>query len=73
MLQISTVVEDDNVVLTWAETGGPPLETVPSLTGFGSKMIERSLTKGLAGSITYDWQPTGLVARLTMGKDRLAL
>ena len=54
VLQISTVVEDDNVVLTWAETGGPPLETVPSLTGFGSKMIERSLTKGLAGSITYD-------------------
>jgi len=73
VLNISSADSEDSILLTWAETGGPPLTTVPSLTGFGSKMVERSLTQRLAGSIDYDWQPSGLVATLTMRKDRLAL
>lgn len=72
VLDVTSTVEGDQLVLTWAETGGPRVDITPTLTGFGSKMVERSLSQRLAGAISYDWQPTGLVAKLTMQKDRLA-
>ncbi|MEG3165351.1 HWE histidine kinase domain-containing protein [Sphingomonas sp. PB2P19] len=73
VLNVTTEVDDTCVVLTWAETGGPAIEAAPALTGFGSRMVERSVTQRLAGALHYDWQSTGLVATLTMRKDRLAL
>lgn len=72
-LDVTTTIEDDVVIVTWAETGGPEITEAPELSGFGSKMVERSLTRQLAGSLTYDWRPTGLVATLVMRKDRLAV
>jgi two-component sensor histidine kinase len=41
--------------------------------GFGSRLISRSVTGRLRGSLDYDWQTKGLVATLTVRKDRLAL
>ena len=41
------------------------------MSGFGSRMILRSVATHLAGSLTYDWQPSGLVATLIMRKDRM--
>jgi len=72
VLHVSSTEEENDLILTWAETGGPQIETKPCLTGFGSTMVERTLTQQLAGSISYDWQPSGLVATLRMRKDRLA-
>lgn len=62
---------DDDIELIWAETGGPSIEHPPELTGFGSRLINRSVTSNLGGGLTYDWQPTGLVVTLRMRKDRL--
>jgi two-component sensor histidine kinase len=72
-LDVSTTADDMTVTLVWAESGGPEIAAEPTLNGFGSRMLERSLTHQLAGSISYDWRPTGLVATLVMQKDRLAL
>jgi hypothetical protein len=41
------------------------------MEGFGSRMIQRSVASRLAGSLTYDWQTTGLVATLTMRANRM--
>jgi hypothetical protein len=41
------------------------------MAGFGSRMIQRSVASQLAGSLSYDWQATGLVATLVMRADRL--
>jgi two-component sensor histidine kinase len=71
-LDISSSTEDADLLLTWAETGGPPIHEVPVLDGFGSKMIARSLAQQFGGALSYDWRPTGLVATLRMRKDRLA-
>jgi hypothetical protein len=41
--------------------------------GYGSRLIERSVSSQFRGSLDYDWQRTGLVATLRVRKDRLAL
>jgi PAS domain S-box-containing protein len=50
------------VTLNWAERGGPPVR--PATTrGFGSSLIEMSVTRQLGGTIEYDWQEAGLRVR----------
>jgi two-component sensor histidine kinase len=71
-LDLSGRTEEDEVCLIWSETGGPPVDHEPEMAGFGSRMILRSVATQLGGSLAYDWQPTGLVATLTMRKDRMA-
>jgi len=72
MLEIKTSDEGDLVRLVWAESGGPRIEAPPTVYGFGNKMVERSLNQQFGGTLERDWKPTGLVATLTMRKDRLA-
>lgn len=49
--------------LEWRESGGPPV-TPPLRRGFGSRLIERSLSRELDGEVTLDFEPTGLVCRV---------
>jgi two-component sensor histidine kinase len=70
-LDLSGRTEEDEVHLIWSETGGPEVHHVPEMAGFGSRMILRSVASQLGGSLTYDWQESGLVATLVMRKDRM--
>jgi PAS domain S-box-containing protein len=47
------------ITLNWAERGGPPVKPTAT-TGFGSTLIEMSVTRQLGGTIEYDWRPEGL-------------
>jgi two-component sensor histidine kinase len=67
-LDISSRIEDADLTLIWAETGGPAVTKPAEMSGFGSKMISRQL----GGAINFDWQPTGLVVTLRIRKDRLS-
>lgn len=71
-LDITGKADDEIIMLTWAETGGPELAEEPTLSGFGSRMMKRNLEGQLGGSIHYDWQPTGLVAEITLKSSVLA-
>lgn len=71
-LEVSSTTDESDVLITWAETGGPPIHGVPEMHGFGSKMISRSMAQQFKGALSYDWQLTGLVVTLRMRKDRLA-
>ena len=71
-LDISSRSDEGDIVLVWAETGGPAVREPPELHGFGSKMVSRMVSRQLQGAMEYDWQPTGLVASLRVRKDRLA-
>ena len=71
-LDISSRTSDNSLYLTWAETGGPPVVGQPELTGFGSRMIARTVASQLRGELAYDWQETGLVVTIGMSEDRLA-
>ncbi len=70
-IDISCLSEDPDVVLSWAERGGPPV-VEPGNRGFGSKLITRGMSAQLGGSIVYDWSPGGVIVTLRMRKDRLA-
>jgi two-component sensor histidine kinase len=71
-LDISGATDDGYLKITWAETGGPAVEAPPQMHGFGSKMLAKSASQHLAGTIVHDWQPTGLVVTLTARLSRLA-
>lgn len=49
------------LVLTWRESGGPPVKP-PAGRGFGSRMIEKLLSRETGGSSSLEFAPDGLVA-----------
>jgi two-component sensor histidine kinase len=49
--------------LQWRESGGPPV-AMPARRGFGSRLIERSLSRELHGDVRLDFDPAGLVCHL---------
>lgn len=71
-LDVSSTADDLDLCLVWAEDGGPAISEPPDMRGFGSKLVVRSISEQLNGEMTYEWQPSGLVATLRLRKDRLA-
>jgi two-component system CheB/CheR fusion protein len=57
----STINDEPGIRLIWRETGGPPV-VKPESTGFGSYLIEQSLTHSLGGSATVTYDADGLTA-----------
>ncbi|WP_019515389.1 sensor histidine kinase [Sphingomonas sp. Mn802worker] len=55
---------EDNVVMTWRETGGPTLNGASDHVGFGTQLIEMSAVRQLGGKIERDWLPGGLAMTL---------
>lgn len=53
----------DHVHLFWDESGGPPVERLPS-RGFGSTLVTGSIGQ-LEGRLEEDWAPEGLRMRFT--------
>lgn len=50
--------------LTWAESGGPSVER-PTRSGFGSRLIERSLANELGGTAIIEYRPAGVIATIS--------
>ena len=71
-LDVSSILEGDNICVIWAETGGPAITEEPVLKGFGSRITARSVAGQLGGGLEYDWQESGLVVTIRMRQDRLA-
>jgi len=55
----------DMVKLTWSESGGTKSVSAPSLSGFGSSLIDHSITRNLRGEIDRDWAADGLQCTIT--------
>jgi two-component sensor histidine kinase len=60
-LEVTWVVEDEHLRLTWRETGGPILAGPPARKGFGSQLARLGISGQLGGTICHEWQPTGVV------------
>ncbi|MDP4024994.1 HWE histidine kinase domain-containing protein [Methylobacterium sp. NEAU 140] len=54
---------ETRLTLRWTESGGPPVQK-PTRTGFGSRLIERSLARELAGEVTLSYEPAGVVCTI---------
>lgn len=71
-LDVSCAAQNDAVMIVWTESGGPVVEAPAAAPGYGSKLVERSVTGHLRGSISYDWSKEGLVVTLKVPPQRLA-
>ncbi len=72
-LDLSSQPDGAEIVMTWLERGGPSVSPPESRAeGFGSKLVRRSVSGQLGGTIAYEWSEGGLIATLRMGRRRLA-
>ena len=60
-----------DVRIVWVERGGPALSASARQEGFGTRLIARSLSGQLAGSVEFDWSAEGLVATMRVSAGRL--
>ncbi len=71
-LDLACRQDADDVTVVWTERGGPAPAGALRRDGFGSKLVGRSMSSQLGGSIGFEWLEQGLVATLRMNKARLA-
>jgi len=71
-LDVSGKMVDGDVEVVWTEQGGPGVEPPTGPGGYGSKLVQRTMSGVLAGSIAYDWTPSGALITLRMKGDRLS-
>ncbi len=57
-------------VIEWRESGGPPVAP-PERKGFGHTVITRSLQFGSGGGAEFDFDPAGLVCRISIPSEDL--
>lgn len=71
-LDISGSTDDEIVSLVWTEQGGPLVVSPKGREGYGSKLLLRSVSGALGGTIEYDWSAEGLVVAMQLSVARLA-
>lgn len=57
--------------LTWCERGGPPVQTIPDGSGFGTRVLQATLTRQLGGSVEQRWEPEGLTCEMRLPAARV--
>ncbi len=72
LLDVSCSPHDEAITVIWAESGGPPVKAPTGDNGYGRKLVERSVTGHLGGSIDYDWAENGVIVTLRVDPKRLA-
>ncbi len=55
-----------DLIVEWAETGGPRIKGAATSEGFGSTLSKLSVETQLGGKLTRDWRPEGLVVTLVL-------
>lgn len=59
-VHLDTRHEEDRFILTWTESGGPPVSGAPERTGFGTSLATLSVEAQLGGRLAREWRPEGL-------------
>ena len=71
VVHIAWTISKKQLDLTWSEQGGPVIKAAPDVPGFGSLLAQSSITGQLDGQISYDWNPSGVVIKLSAAVERL--
>ena len=71
-LDVSCTMSDFEIAIVWTERGGPTVSAPDGVGGFGSKMVVRSMTSQLGGSIDRQWDLAGVVVTVKINKGRLS-
>lgn len=57
---------DGRLSIHWEEKNAAIVETSPK-KGFGTQLIKSLVVNDLAGSVNFDWLPTGLICKISTG------
>ena len=60
-----SLTKNNQVVLRWTETGGPPVAP-PTREGFGTQLMNAMIGGQLQGVISFDWRADGLVCEIAV-------
>ena len=71
VLDVSGTASDSEVCIVWTERGGPEVKSAGD-EGYGSKLLNRSVTQQLGGSLKTDWSTEGVIVTLTLDATKLA-
>jgi PAS domain S-box-containing protein len=71
VVHIDCSLQNDQLLLTWKERGGPSLDGPPDAEGFGSMLAHRIVIDHFGGRISNDWGRDGLVVHLSLPVERL--
>lgn len=71
-LDVSGGLDDEDVRIVWTERGGPTVEPPNGAAGYGSRLVVRSISGQLGGSIDYNWSAEGVIVTLTLKASRLS-
>lgn len=70
-IDLAITDQGKTILLRWVERGGPPPQGEHT-AGFGSRLVEISLTGQLGGSWERHFEPAGLVCELVVSKAAIA-
>jgi two-component sensor histidine kinase/DNA-binding response OmpR family regulator len=64
-VRLTWELQQDNLILRWAENGGPATSP-PASPGFGIRVISASIERQLEGEVRFEWLPEGLRSTLAV-------
>ena len=70
-LDVSSRSDGDKISLAWVERGGPLVKAPSGFGGFGSKLVERSVSRQLGGTIEHEWSEDGVIVTLQLDRAKL--
>ena len=70
-VSITWAKTDSELVFDWRESGGPGIEGKPEVSGFGSKLLNDTITQRFGGRLRHTWHPDGLKVRVSIPLGRL--
>ena len=59
VVHIDCSLENNDLLLTWKEHGGPSIDRPPDVEGFGSMLARRIVSGQFGGRLSNDWEPDG--------------
>ncbi len=62
---------DGTLSIKWKELGGPHVKQEPAGEGFGGLLTRRIIQDQFGGRLSREWEPEGLIVRLSVPLDRL--
>lgn len=72
-LEVTCIADRHDIEIVWTEKGGPPVVLPRGEPGFGSELVQMSITEQLGGTIDFEWPTEGLIVRLRMSRARLGV
>ena len=71
-VNVNWLRDEENLTVRWVERGGPDIDSPPQTSGFGSTLAHGTVVRQFGGTLSYEWQRTGLNVTIILPVDRLS-